>query len=49
MLAHHLCLMTGTIRREDEETHFRTREHFAESRRLEDEIRKNLGDLGFDF
>lgn len=24
-------------------------EHFAESRRLEDEIRKNLGDLGFDF
>ena len=23
--------------------------HFAESRRLEDEIRKNLGDLGFDF
>jgi type I restriction enzyme M protein len=23
-------------------------EHFAESRRLEDEIRKNLGDLGFD-
>jgi len=24
-------------------------EHFTESRRLEDEIRKNLGDLGFDF
>ena len=24
-------------------------EHFAESRRLEDEIRKNLGDLGFEF
>lgn len=24
-------------------------EHFAESRRLEEEIRKNLGDLGFDF
>ncbi len=24
-------------------------EHFAESRRLEEDIRKNLGDLGFDF